>query len=179
MKPREWSDSGLLGWKLLSFYSLDAAEQLERCGEAEDWFCKESAHRNGGANYLFGCFRAACDYIRVLHSMADDDGADEEAACVQEFLLELKRLPPREDASVWSFTALSSAAEWEGLRRLARATLSALNLDGNPPRHPFVIHELVDVYCYRSVKKFRLCPGPSGVRTESPSPASASHAEGE
>ena len=179
MKPREWSDAGLLGWKLLSFYSLDAAEQLQRCGETQDWYCKESAHRNGGANYLFGCFLAASDHIRVLHGMADDDGAGEEAACVQEFLLELKRLPPREDASIWSFAALSSAAEWERLRRLARATLSALNLDCNPPRRPYVIDELVDVYCYRSVKKFRLCPGPSSVRTDSPSPAPASKAEEE
>lgn len=177
MRPRELSEGGLLGWKLLSFYSLDAAEQLKLCGETEDWFCKESAHRNAGANYLFGCFLAAGSCISALESMADEDGADEEAANVQEFLFELKRLPPREDALVWSFAALSSAPEWERLRRLARATLSALNLDCNPPRRPFAIHELVDVYCYRSVKKFRLCPGPSGVRAEQPSSASASKAE--
>jgi hypothetical protein len=176
MKPRAWSDSGLLGWKLLSFYSLGAGEQLKLCGQTEDWFCKESAHRNAGANYLFGCFIAACSHISVLESLADEEGAEEQAANVQEFLLELRRLPPREDASVWSFAALSSSAEWERLRRLARATLSALNLESNPPRRPFVIGELVEVHGYRSATKFRLCSGPLDVRAGPALPTSVSEA---
>lgn len=179
MKPREFSESVLLGWKLLSFYSLDAAAQLTLCGETEDWFCKESAHRNGGANYLFGCSVAAETSISALESMAEDEGAAEEAACVREFLLELKRLPPPEDSSVWSFAALPRAAEWERLRRLARAALAALNLDCNPPRRAFVIHELVEVYCYRSVEKFRRCPGPSDDQTGASSPTPASRAGGQ
>ncbi|UXI70353.1 hypothetical protein [Tahibacter amnicola] len=133
-----------LAWRLVSFFSLPGEAQRVLCGSTGSYFCRESAYRNPGANYLFGCVVVAGQYVHALSGVFHDaDGA------IGAFMAKLKALPPREDAGVWSYAALEAAAEWEEVRIEARYLLRELGLPCNPPRRPFVIEELIEVEGYR------------------------------
>lgn len=139
----------IIAWQVISFFSLDASEQLPLFEETEQWFCKEGKE-NVGANYLFGCALIGLAHIPSLRDRfycAIDE--------LDEVWRGLEKMPEREDVKVWSKQGLQHACEWEQLRTLSKNALSAIGLHLNPPAHPFRIEKLIEVQGYRSQKKRR------------------------
>lgn len=147
MKVEDFEGHELLGWKMLSFFSLSSEDQCVLFIETDEWFCIEKRKEHMGANYLFGCRIVAATYVP---SLLDRFSFTAEA---RNFLRILENLPPCSEARVWSMSSLRSAREWEDVRLAAKSALQELGLFSNPPKRPIKIEELIEVDTYRLRRK--------------------------
>lgn len=140
-----------LMWKLVSFLALDAEAQKALIGPTEEWFVKEDAQINPGANYL-------CGVILLIEELGGgyhfNRFAPSEVDRMSELVDDLAwgRLEFR-----WSFETLEKDKRWLELRKLARVILERTGLSISPPKHPIWLPDKMEIG-WRNYKEFGELP---------------------
>jgi hypothetical protein len=143
----DYSDPVDLSWKLISYLSLEAEEQIALIGPANQWFCEEDKDRNPGANYICG---VVCAFSTFRNTFADELNLLESSALFElDAVLDLMLADHRESRYWWTVEELRNGAVWRLVRRLARITLTEAALDVNAPAEPFWHESLFDVDGYQ------------------------------
>ena len=130
----------LLSWQLVSFLALELDEQVLHLGETRQWFVKESAEANPGANYF-------CGILSALYSQGSgrhfSDFAPGEVA---EFSVLVEAMCLSLSEHQWSHEELKNREAWSALRRLAVAILDSAGVWINLPKQPFWFPEVMEIW---------------------------------
>jgi hypothetical protein len=134
-------DPAEAAWEAWSFFSASADEQIPLIGPAEEWFTRENAATNPGANYLRGLASIALTFDNAFLDSTDivDVGTFE---ALRKALWDL---PSR----AWNREALRADPEWAVVRDLAARLLAEAGLPPNLPTKPFWIPDFMEVEAFQ------------------------------
>jgi len=132
---------GKIIWQILTFFALEAHNQIEKIGPSKNWFEKES-NDNKGANYLYGLCYSYMEYYGHVY----DAQNKEQVVIFKEIYQHLWNM--QLDNKHWNINALTNDEKWSQLRIKSKKALNILKLPYNPLRSPFWFPDIIDMAHY-------------------------------
>ena len=143
--------STVFHWQLLSWFALESHDQIALIGRCQDWFIKERAGVNPGANYLIGMVSVFVEYGGGGHFNLWAPAEAEEISRLASNMLW------QGPADTWSKDALCNHADWHQLRMLAQEILSICELWSLPRQEPYHFPDHLEIWWkdYRDLQRHK------------------------